>query len=87
MKESNVLLRRAAEPRRGALMRAETGDWIVVESLHIGDHRRRGRIMSVERSDGAPPYTVHWLDDGHESLFFPGPEAHIEPAGRHEQKR
>jgi hypothetical protein len=59
-------------------MQARTGDWIVVESLHLGEHRRRGQIVNVEHPDGTPPYVVRWLDDNHESLFFPGPEAHLE---------
>jgi len=64
-------------------MRAQVGDWIVVESLHLDEHRRRGQIVHIEHRDGEPPYTVRWLDDGHESLFVPGPEAHVEhQAGR-----
>ena len=29
--------------------------------------------------DGTPPYRVRWVEDDHETLVFPGPEAHIEP--------
>lgn len=68
-------------------MRAQVGDWIVVENLHLGDHRRRGRITGVERPDGAPPYVVRWLEDDHESIFFPGPEAHVEPADHDEESQ
>lgn len=25
-----------------------------------------------------PPYQVRWGDNGHESLFFPGPDATVE---------
>lgn len=64
-------------------MRARVGDWIVVESLHLGDHRRRGQILGIDHPDGEPPYLVRWLDDDHESLFFPGPEAHVEHEPSH----
>ncbi|MGP3919053.1 DUF1918 domain-containing protein [Nonomuraea sp. 10N515B] len=39
--------------------------------------RREGFIVEVSHADGSPPYLVHWLDDGHESLIFPGPDAWI----------
>lgn len=59
-------------------MRAHVGDWIVVESGHLDGHRRRGRIVALEHLDGTPPYTVRWAEDGRETIFFPGPESHIE---------
>ncbi|MDI2124776.1 DUF1918 domain-containing protein [Yinghuangia seranimata] len=59
-------------------MKAQVGDWIVVESPHVGEPRRIGLVIGVEQADGAPPYTVRWTEDDHESLFFPGPEAHVE---------
>ncbi|WP_433498887.1 DUF1918 domain-containing protein [Sphaerimonospora sp. CA-214678] len=45
------------------------------------------RRRRLHNPDGSPPYTVHWLDEEkHETLFFPGPEAHIEhrPGSRRE---
>ena len=63
-------------------MRAEVGDWIVVESGHLDGHRRRGQIVRMEHADGTPPYVVRWMEDERESLFFPGPEAHVESADR-----
>jgi len=30
----------------------------------------------VHGHDGEPPYLVRW-DDGHEGLFFPGPDARL----------
>jgi len=59
-------------------MRAHTGDWIVVESLHLGGERRRGQVVRLEHPDGSPPYLVHWTDHDRETVFFPGPEAHLE---------
>lgn len=59
-------------------MRAAVGEWLVVEGGHLDDHRRKGQIMEVRGPDGAPPYLVHWLEDGHTSLIFPGPDTHAE---------
>ncbi|GIH04935.1 hypothetical protein Rhe02_30020 [Rhizocola hellebori] len=61
-------------------MKARTGDRLVVEGIHVGDTRRVGVILAVSHPDGSPPYTVRWLDDGHETLVVPGSEARIEPA-------
>ena len=71
-------------------MRAEVGDRLVVKGPHVGDHEREGEIVEVRHPDGSPPYVVRWSDSGHESLFFPGPDASVqhlpseggEPAGR-----
>ena len=43
----------------------------------MGHQRRHGEIVEVRGADGAPPYLVRW-SDGHEALFFPGPDAIIE---------
>jgi hypothetical protein len=53
-------------------MKADNGDWLVVEPVRIGDHRRRGLVLDIRGPDGEPPYLVRWSDTGHESLFFPG---------------
>ncbi len=68
-------------------MRAHVGDWIVVEALHLGGERRRGQIVGLEHEDGTPPYVVRWTEDDRETLFFPGPEAHIESPGGHTAQR
>ncbi len=62
-------------------MMAHVGDRLVLEGVHVGDARRIGVITAVRHPDGTPPYEVRWLDSGHEALVYPGPEAHIEPAG------
>jgi hypothetical protein len=59
-------------------MRAAVGDKIVVRGQHVGDHGRNAVILAVEGPDGEPPYLVRWDEDGHESLFFPGPDAIVE---------
>jgi len=62
-------------------VKAAAGDQVVVESNHLSAHRREGQIVEVHDPGGAPPYLVHWSDTDTESLFFPGPDAHIIPAG------
>jgi hypothetical protein len=59
-------------------MIAQVGDRLVLNGIHLGDAGRTGVITAVPHSDGTPPYQVRWLDDGHETLVFPGPEAHVE---------
>ncbi len=59
-------------------MKARRGDRLVLEGTHVGDHRRVGVITEVRHADGTPPYVVRWLDDDHEALVFPGPDARVE---------
>jgi hypothetical protein len=60
-------------------MHATEGDWLVMESPHVGEVRRRGRIVGVRGEDGGPPYAVRWDDaDEHETLVYPGPGTHVE---------
>ena len=63
-------------------MKAQVGDRLVFEGVRVGDRRRVCEVIGVTHPDGTPPYTVRWLDDGHESLVFPGSEAHLEDAAR-----
>jgi hypothetical protein len=60
-------------------MRAKVGDRLIMEGIHVGDPRRIGVVQALSHLDGTPPYTVRWLDNGHVSLVFPGPESRIEP--------
>ena len=57
-------------------MHAKIGDWLVVTTRTEGHKPRRGEIREVH-ADGGPPFRVRWLDDGHEALVFPGPDAHV----------
>ena len=68
-------------PEEEPPMYARVGDRIVVKSTHLGGPVRDGEIIEVEHDDGRPPYRVRWSDDGHESLFYPGPDAHIDRSG------
>jgi Domain of unknown function (DUF1918) len=57
-------------------MEAAVGDRIVVAAAMLGGPMRDGEIIKVG-SHGGPPYLVRWSDDGRETLFFPGPDAHV----------
>ncbi|WP_031171661.1 DUF1918 domain-containing protein [Streptosporangium roseum] len=59
-------------------MKAKVGDRLIVESTHLGEPRRIGIITGLHHPDGSPPYDVHWLDQEHEAMIFPGPGARIE---------
>jgi hypothetical protein len=57
-------------------MKAHVGDWLVVHSPTENRHERKAEILRTG-PDGAPPYSVRWIDDDHESLVFPGPDAQV----------
>lgn len=59
-------------------MYARRGDRIVVRSEHLDGPVRDGEILEVKHADGSPPYRVRWSDNGHESLFFPGPDSYVD---------
>lgn len=61
-------------------MKAHVGDRLIVEGTHLGDPRRVGLITELRHVDGTPPYLVRWLDNDHEALVFPGPDARVERA-------
>jgi hypothetical protein len=58
-------------------MKANVGDWIVVEGPTTGHGRREGIIVSLHHPDGEPPYEVKWADTGKTTLVFPGPDMHL----------
>jgi hypothetical protein len=62
-------------------MKAEVGDRIVVASGTLHRPIRDGEILQTG-ADGGGPYLVRWSDSGNESLFFPGPDAHVEHVER-----
>jgi len=61
-------------------MKAEVGDRIVVASGTLHRPIRDGEVLQVGEGGGGP-YLVRW-SDGSESLFFPGPDAHVEHVSR-----
>ncbi len=72
----------AGQEEESPIMYARVGDRIVVRSTHLDGPVRDGEVIEVEHEDGRPPYRVRWSDNGHESLFFPGPDAFVKPWGR-----
>lgn len=61
-------------------MQARVGDRLVVEGKTVETPRREGEVVEVRGENGGPPYVIRW-SDGHEGLTYPGPDAHIVPAG------
>ena len=57
-------------------MRANIGDWLLVNSRNDSVHARRAKILDTGH-DGGPPYTVRWADTDHEAIVFPGPDAEV----------
>jgi hypothetical protein len=55
-------------------MYAKVGDKIVVRGHRVAEPERDAVVVEVRGTDGAPPYVVRW-GDGHEGLYFPGPDA------------
>lgn len=58
-------------------MHATQGDWLIVERADLGHEARHGLITEVRSGDGSPPYLVHWTDDDHTALVYPGPDARV----------
>jgi len=71
---------RFGRQRREDTVNGHVGDRLILQGTHVGDHTRVGVITEVRNPDGTPPYSVHWLDNGHDSLVFPGSDAKIEQA-------
>jgi hypothetical protein len=61
-------------------MHATPGDQIIVETATLDTNRRRGQVLEVIGQGEREHYRVRW-QDGHESLYFPGPDARVRPVG------
>ena len=59
-------------------MKATVGDRILIAAASLGKPVRDAEILEVRGPGGTPPYLVQWSDDGRQTLFFPGPDAHLE---------
>jgi rRNA processing protein Gar1 len=55
-------------------IRWNAGDVIVVEGHHLDDRQRVGEVLAVLGDPSHPHFSVRW-DDGHETLYYPGPDA------------
>jgi hypothetical protein len=60
------------------VMQASVGDRIVIHAHRVGEPKRDCEVLAVRGLDGAPPFVVRWGDNGHEALFFPGPDASVQ---------
>ena len=57
-------------------MHASTGDQIAIETTTLDAQRRQGEVLEVIGEGDQRHYRVRW-QDGHESVYFPGPDAHV----------
>ncbi len=57
-------------------MHAKQGDQIVIQTSTLGTARRSGEVLEVLGQGEREHYRVRWMD-GHESIFFPGPDARV----------
>ena len=55
-------------------MQATAGDRIIVRATHVGEPNRDGEVLEVRGEQGQPPWVIRWSDNGHEGLYFPGPD-------------
>jgi hypothetical protein len=62
-------------------MKAKVGDEIVVDAAQTGGAPREGEVLEVREAGDVLHYVVRW-DDGHESVFYPGSDAHVVRLGR-----
>jgi Domain of unknown function (DUF1918) len=54
-------------------MRARVGDMLIVP----GRKTRTGLVVRIVGKDGAPPYVIKWLPDGHIAMVTPGEYSRI----------
>ncbi len=66
-------------------MKANVGDWLVVKGTTTELADQRGLITEVHGADGAPPYVVRWLANGHVATVFPGSDAIVVTAAEQEK--
>ena len=57
-------------------MKANRGDQIIVGVTTPDTPGRRGQVVEVLGHDPDVHYLVRW-QDGHESIYFPGPDARV----------
>ena len=60
-------------------MHAQVGDHIVIETATLDVPRRHGEVLEVIGGSDREHYRVRW-QDGHESIYFPGPDARVTPS-------
>ena len=60
-------------------MQAAAGDRIVIRGHKTGAPERQCVVIEVHGPNGGPPYVVRWADGIHDTLFFPGADALVQP--------
>jgi hypothetical protein len=58
-------------------VRASVGDRIVIRGHRVGQPYRACEVLEVMGTDGGSPYVVRWAESGHETVFFPSPDATV----------
>jgi hypothetical protein len=58
-------------------MHAGVGDRIIIHGHRVGEPDRDCEVLEARGADATAPFVVRWGDSGHESLFFPGPDATV----------
>ena len=49
----------------------------MIDRAHVDDKAREGEVLEVLEAEGhGRHYRVRW-DGGHESIYYPSPEAHV----------
>jgi hypothetical protein len=61
--------------RKGDLMKAQVGDWLIIKGTTVDRPDQRGQITEIHSSDGSPPFVVRWADSDHDVTVFPGSDA------------
>jgi hypothetical protein len=54
------------------------GDRLVVRAHRLGQSPRDAEILEILGDDGGPPYRVRWVEDGYETVVYPGSDVFIE---------
>ena len=57
-------------------MHAKQGDQIVIDTTTLDALRRHGEVIEVIGQGEREHYRIRW-QDGHESVYFPGPDARV----------
>lgn len=65
----------AANPTR--VRPPRPGDRLVIKAHRQGQAERAGEILEILGSERVH-YRVRWLDDGHESVVYPGEDVFVE---------
>ena len=72
-----VLIRRLSKEEWIMDLHARIGDEIVVDAMRQGEPTRKGEIVEVLGEADVAYYRVHWDDNSHVSIFFPGTTSHV----------